>query len=374
MGPPTPVPPSDEEKSALVEEIIRGKLTPHQAQQRHDLTRSELEEWVRVYWRKVRRAFDDRVESALSSQGIDTSELAGAEFSGRVEDMSLADLLQTIQLGGKDAEVRIERGRDKSHVWCVAGQVVDAESGQLQGPAAVYRMLSFQRGRIHADFSPVQRPRRVDASTPALLMEGARRVDECNRLRSMLGDMEAVFVPSDRALAPDVQATSEQFAVLRAFDGARTLEDVVTVSPVADLETLTSVLSLRDAGLLEPVRASRTSLRPIPIGAANELAPESSCLPLARSVAHRPSPRPRRWVWIIAACGPATLGAALALRIADERAARASTTAAHAAGPARVSPPEAAPRLEPDQSPPPEASPPDAGLERVPEPSTSLPP
>src|SRR5688572_19179567 len=157
MGIPTPVPPSDVAKSALVERIIRGELTPEQAQERHGLSRAQLKEWVRIYRREARRAFDDRVKSVLSTQGLDMDELSGAEFSGNVEDMSVAELLQTIQLGGKDAEIRIEQGPQLSHLWCVGGDVVDAETGELRGAAAVYRILSFQRGRIHADFSPVER-------------------------------------------------------------------------------------------------------------------------------------------------------------------------------------------------------------------------
>src|SRR5690349_7734451 len=183
MGIPTPVPPSDQQKSALVEQIIRGELTPEQAQQRYGLTRAELKDWVRIYRREARRAFDDRVKSVLSTQGIDMGDLSAAEFSGNIEDMSVAELLQTVQLGGKDAEIRIEQERELSHIWCVGGQVVDATTGALRGAAAVYRLLSFERGRVHADFSPVQRSRAITVSTQTLLMEGARRFDECRQLR-----------------------------------------------------------------------------------------------------------------------------------------------------------------------------------------------
>lgn len=329
MGIPTPVPPSDVAKSALVERIIRGELTPEQAQQRHGLSRAQLKEWVRIYRREARRAFDDRVKSVLSTQGLDMDELSGAEFSGNVEDLSVAELLQTIQLGGKDAEIRIEQGPRSSYLWCAAGDVVDAETAALRGAAAAYRILAFQSGRIHADFSPVERPRRIDMSTAALLLEGARRFDECRVLRGKLGDMDAVYVPSDRSLAPNVQATSEQFAVLRLFDGFRNVEEVVSVSDAHDLETLTSILALHESSLLERVRPSRTSLRDAPITLAARETPEHSFLPLAQSLGAPTSlQRPRPWVWAIAALGSATLGAALAIRLADQHEARPRSAAA----------------------------------------------
>jgi formylglycine-generating enzyme required for sulfatase activity/transposase-like protein len=320
MGRPTPAPPTDEEKSALVERIIRGELTPEQAQQQHGLSRDELKDWVRIYRREARRAFDDRVKMALLTQGIDMAELSAAEFSGNVEDMSVAELLQTIQLGEKDAEIRIEVGSELGHIWCIAGQVVDAESHQLRGAPAVYRLLGLERGRIHADFGPVQRARRNHLSTTTLLMEGARRFDECVPLRARLGDPQAVFVPSDRSLAPNVQATSEQFAVLRLFDGIRTLEEVVQHSPLADLETLTNVIALRDKGLLERVRPSRTSLRELP-GPASETE-AASFLTSAQSLAGPERPR-HRWLWAVGAVGSVTLCSVVAVRFVDAEAARA---------------------------------------------------
>ena len=348
MGIPTPVPPSDEQKSALVERIIRGELTPEQAQERHGLSRAELKDWVRIYRREARRAFDDRVKTVLSNQGIDIADLTAAEFSGNVEDMSVAELLQTVQLGGKDAEIQIEDNREVSRIWCIAGQVVDALTGELTGAPAMYRLLAFERGRIHADFSPVQHARTIQVSTQALLMEGARRFDECNQLRGRLDDTTAVFVPSDRSLAPDVRATPEQFAVLRLFDGVRSVEDVVRVSACGDLETLGSIVSLMDMGLLERVRSSHTSLREaiVPVHAI-----ESSFLPTAASVGVPPLARrpARRWVWGVAAVGAATLGAALAIRFSEqERAQRAEERGtATAAPPAQLPQPvqPAAPAL-----------------------------
>jgi transposase-like protein len=230
MGIPTPVPPSDEQKSAIVERIIRGELTPERAQQLHGLSREELKDWVRVYRREARRAFDDRVKTVLSTQGIDIGDLTAAEFSGSVEDMSVGELLQTIQLGRKDAEIRIEQDRELSYIWCLGGHVVDAQSDQLRGAPAVYRLLGIQHGRIQADFSPVQRQRTIYVSTQALLMEGARRFDECAQIRAQLEDSTAVYVPSDRSLAPDVQATSEQFGVLRSTSTRSCTRAVAAIS------------------------------------------------------------------------------------------------------------------------------------------------
>jgi formylglycine-generating enzyme required for sulfatase activity/transposase-like protein len=315
---------SDEQKSALVECIIRGKLTPQQACQRHGLSSTDLKDWVRIYRREARRAFDDRVKTALSTHGMDVDDLSPAEFSGNVEEMAIAELIQTIEFGRKDAEIRIELGGELSRIWCVQGDVVDAETGLLMGAPAVYRLLSLEHGRVQADFAPVQRERRITVSTQALLMESARRYDECQQLFERIGDRTQLYVPSARSLSPDVQATPEEFAVLRLFDGVRTLDEVVLKSHLPDLETVTFIARLLAQHLLEPIRASRTSIEVLPTVTAIEL-PEMSFLPLAASLGVRAEPRAgsRRWVWGVAAVGSATLGAAFALRFADEQQAAA---------------------------------------------------
>jgi formylglycine-generating enzyme required for sulfatase activity/transposase-like protein len=320
MGRETPRPFSDEQKSALVGRIIRGEFTPAQACERHGLSPADLKDWVRVYRREARRAVDDRVKMALSTQGMDVDDLATAEFSGNVEDMAVAELLQTIQFGRKDAEIRLEHDGEQSRIWCVEGEVIDAEASRLAGAPAVYRLLSLERGRVQVDFARVERARTITVSTQTLLMESARRFDECQRLRETLGDTDAVYVPSSRSLSPEVQATAGQFGVLRLFDGIRSLDEVVRVSSTPDLETLTSIAELMRMQLLERARDSRISVQNWPVTVATESA-ETSFLPLAASLRARPGQPAvlRRWVWAVSALGSATLGAAFALRLTDIR-------------------------------------------------------
>lgn len=318
MGRDTPPAPTDEQKSALVDRIIQGELTPAQARQQHGLSSAELKEWVRVYRREARRALDERVKTALSTHGMDVQDLTAAEFSGDVRELAIAELLQTVQFGRKNAEIRIDHERQQSRIWCVEGDVVDARSARLEGEAAVYRLLALERGRVHADFGPVQRERSISLSTQALLMEGARRHDEGRELRRKIGDLEVTYVPSSRSLSPEVRATTAQFGVLRLFDGIRSVEEVVRESSTPDLETLTIISQLLAMKLLEPARDSRASLLNLPV-TVEMGAPETTFLPFAASLQARseqmaPS---RRWVWVVAAAGSSMLGAAMAVQLID---------------------------------------------------------
>ncbi|HEU4577752.1 MAG TPA: SUMF1/EgtB/PvdO family nonheme iron enzyme [Polyangiaceae bacterium] len=346
---------ANERKLELVERILRGQLSLQEACSKHGLTGAELKEWIRLYRREARRVLDERVRAALSTEGMELEDIESAEFSGNVETLAVAEVIQTLALGRKDAEITIEHGGQQSRIWCAEGDVVDAECGRLIGAPAVYRLLTVERGRVFADcsarFAELRRPRTITVSTQALLMEAARRADESRQLRERLGDMNLVYVLSGAAMAPDARASATEFAVLRLLGGQRSLERVVQDSSLPDLETLTHLVELRERGLMDPrvtplppvAPAPRSSRRPI-------TTPEEPCelsfVPLAASLGTRYEPRSsRRWVWGFVAIGASTLGLALFLRYSERartglwRAAR--TESAAAAPVAAILPPAA---------------------------------
>ncbi len=330
----------DDEKLELVERILRGQISLQDACARHGLSGPELKDWVRLYRREARRVLDERVRTALATQGMALEDLDAAEFSGSVETLSVAEVIQTLSLGRKNAEILIEHDGQRSRIWCADGDVVDAECGRLLGAPAVYRLLMLPRGRVHADCGPVRRPRTINVSTQALLMEGARRADECQQLRERLGELRTVYVTSAEALPTDARASATEFAVLRLIDGTRSLERVVQDSTLPDLETLVHLVELRERGLLDP------RVTPVPPQAKSAASPASaaeepaelSFVPLAASLGARFEPRmSRRWRYALVAAGACTLSLALGLGYSERLRSWAQPRGASSAGPAGAS-------------------------------------
>src|SRR3954471_20411604 len=58
--------PTDEQKSALVERILRGELSTEEACRERGLSESELKEWVSAHRRITRRTQEERLSAALS--------------------------------------------------------------------------------------------------------------------------------------------------------------------------------------------------------------------------------------------------------------------------------------------------------------------
>jgi hypothetical protein len=263
--PPQAAPePNDERQAALVRAILLGELTPDEVCAQEGLTSEELTEWIRVHRRAARRAIEEQMAATLSAHGLEKEDFV---LSGNLERMALADLLEAIQLGRKNAHIRIEHGGEYSHLWCTDGDVIDAESGPLVGTRAVYRLLSLQEGRMQAEFTNVLRERTVVTSTEALLMDCARRVDECKMLRRQLGDLQRICVP-DAADATGAELEPLERELLLAFDGTRSISDVIAASLQPELETLET---------LQRLLAERRLVAPFPLDPPGDVA--ASLLP-----------------------------------------------------------------------------------------------
>lgn len=310
--PPEPVK-TDEQKAASVERIMRGEATAEQVCLEEGVAPSELERWARVYRRAARRAVDDQLTAVLSARGLEVDEPPATELFGSLEALTVAELIQTLQYGAcKDAQIRIEHDAEQSHIWCVAGEVVDARSGQLSGSGALYRLLALRHGRVHADFLPVRRERTIHASTQALLLEAAQRSDECREIRGHLGDTGARYVVG-RSAPTEPGGEPGEARLLAAFDGLHSIDEIVHASELPDLETLTLIARFLSRRWLEPMPVPRPSARPVE--RRSPVPAERSFLPMVASVAARSSRKSKAAsrLWISAASGIALVCGAFAI-------------------------------------------------------------
>jgi len=171
-------------------------------------------------------------------------------FLGSLADMNVVDLVQTFEMGRKTGTITIHNQR-KGIIYFREGRVVDSELGRLGGELAFYRMLNASEGDFEVAFVPVERPERIEISTQGLLMEGMRRLDEWGRILEQIPSIETVFELDYRMLADRLaEIPDEVNALLRLFDGKRSLERVVDDSDFDDLNALGIISKLYFEGLL----------------------------------------------------------------------------------------------------------------------------
>ncbi len=167
-------------------------------------------------------------------------------FAGRVADMPVVDVIQTIEISRKSGVIQFvgDRGRQAT-IYFRDGRVIDAEAGSLQGEDAIYRLLTWSEGEFEVVFRTVRRREVITTSSQGLLMEGMRRLDEWSRLLEQLPALTHRFeVDADELASRLGDVPDDNNSILRLIDGKRTLTEVIDASDVGDLECLQAISRL----------------------------------------------------------------------------------------------------------------------------------
>jgi CheY-like chemotaxis protein len=99
---------------------------------------------------------------------------------GRLADLSLLDLLQTLHLGSKDAEVVITAPAGRGGINLYEGQIVAARYDRLQGEDALFALVGLRDGLFEVRFGAQPPVPNIGMPTEPLMLEAARRLDEAN--------------------------------------------------------------------------------------------------------------------------------------------------------------------------------------------------
>ena len=195
----------------------------------------------------------------------------GVRFAGRVADMPVVDVIQTIEVSRKSGVIQFVADRQRTAaIYFRDGKVIDAEAGSLQGEDAVYRLLTWSEGEFEVVFRTVRRREVITTSSQGLLMEGMRRLDEWSRLLEQLPPLTHRFEVDTIELAGRLgDVPDDNNPILRMFDGKRSLLEVIDASDVGDLECLQTIARLYFEGLLidlDPAeRPKRDTGKPMPL-------------------------------------------------------------------------------------------------------------
>jgi DNA-binding response OmpR family regulator len=195
----------------------------------------------------------------------------GTRFAGRVADMPVVDVIQTIEVSRKSGVIQFSGGANRqAAIYFRDGRVIDAEAGTLQGEDAVYRLLTWNEGEFEVEFRTVRRREAITTSSQGLLMEGMRRLDEWSRLLEQLPPLTHRFEIDAAELATRLgEIPDDNNRLLRLFDGKRTLLEVIDASDFGDLECLQAISRLYFEGLLIDLdpgqRTKRDTGKPMPL-------------------------------------------------------------------------------------------------------------
>jgi CheY-like chemotaxis protein len=127
----------------------------------------------------VRRA--KKVVDRLQLEKLQKRAVRPGVVQGRLEEMSIMDLMQSLEMGQKSCQLTIHRGEETAELFFTAGQCTDAKLGSLEGESAVFEAVRWPDGQFEIDFNAGSKRTTISRTTTGLLMEGLRLIDEAQR-------------------------------------------------------------------------------------------------------------------------------------------------------------------------------------------------
>ena len=147
-------------------------------------------------------------------------------FRGVMQRVGLEDVLQMECLARKSSVLTVSTGNRQGQIYICDGEIIHAQSGQLQGEMALYGLLALTGGEF--TFGPFTEPARrtISGQYQFLLTEAAR-------LRDGAGS-QSLQQPDSLGRAADFGATSAESAVPTEARGMR-IEEVLLSSSAGEV-------------------------------------------------------------------------------------------------------------------------------------------
>ncbi len=174
---------------------IDERLSPQDAADDYLAKPFFLKEATKRIKRTVDRIALEKMAKTAPSDGV---------VRGNLSQMNVIDLMQSLEMGRKSCQLKLNNEGEKCEVFFVEGQVKHATYGSLLGDQAVFKVLRWTGGNFELNFEGKTDQETTQLNTQGLLMEGLRLLDESQRD----GGAEAVEQSSVAPPAIDTSNTS----------------------------------------------------------------------------------------------------------------------------------------------------------------------
>jgi CheY-like chemotaxis protein len=133
-----------------------------------------IKDLVRITKKVVDRLHLEKLQKKAKRPGV---------IQGRLEEMSMIDLMQSLEMGQKSCRLIVQNGGAQGELYFASGQCKDAKIGSVVGDDAVYKVVLWTAGEFEIDFNAANASTKTTTTrnTTGLLMEAMRLMDEANR-------------------------------------------------------------------------------------------------------------------------------------------------------------------------------------------------
>ena len=191
---------------------IDERLSPQDAADDYLAKPFFLKEATRRIKRTVDRIALEKMAKTAPSDGV---------VRGNLSQMNVIDLMQSLEMGRKSCQLKLNNEGEKCEVFFVEGQVKHATYGSLVGDPAVFKVLRWTGGNFELNFDGTTDKETTQLNTQGLLMEGLRLLDESQRESGE----EAAIDGIDNSASAAVSAETSGGATSTAGNSTRGAEE-----------------------------------------------------------------------------------------------------------------------------------------------------
>ncbi len=232
--------------------IVRDKA-------RIEAIKSVHDKWVKKDGNVV-AGVRQKVEEISEKIERDEEAVAGEkEIEGKLEQMSLIDLLQILTINRRDGTILVENAEngEKGFVYLEKGYIINAMLGRIEGEKALFRLLKWKKGRF--EFIPGRpiSPVHIKTSPDNLLMEAMRQMDEYEKRKTALPTLNdhVRLVKPLHELDETLKPITKEVLLLAEF--YTRVEDIMENCTYPDYEVLVTIKALIDRGILSLMKPIR---------------------------------------------------------------------------------------------------------------------
>lgn len=206
----------------------------------------------------------DELQARLKQTSFLTQEvvrnIGAKEIEGSLSQMSLADLLQVLHLNKKEGELKITGGggvRGVGTVYLKDGSIYNAVLNEAEKEKALFRLLRWTEGTFAFHPQPVHFPRRINATTNNLLMEGMRQLDEYEKGKDLFPDDSSVLKATVETSTLPKGLKPIIYEILFLVDFYPRTADLVDHCSFPDYVVYSTIASLMNRGLVKEVKGAK---------------------------------------------------------------------------------------------------------------------
>jgi CheY-like chemotaxis protein len=181
-------------------------------------------------------------------------------FSGKLADLNLVELLQTLAIGKKSALIKVQNENNDGMIFLRDGQLIGASLLDLSPKDALFRMFSWNEGGFRVELRITEQDSEFDEKTEDLLAQGLTYRDNWNKISRKLPPLHALVIRHDTKT--DVTLSSVEAKLLKQVNGSSRLISIVEESEFNDLQALKAAANLFSYGAIIEVTTGTENEQP----------------------------------------------------------------------------------------------------------------